>query len=1027
MISTIQTLKERALKIPSNDVKGDADCLRSLLGYGKIYFDFCFSRFQLLSQHQETLKVISEIIESCPASNKNIFVPFLNLFLSKSNPQNSAQFLYKLLQTDKAPIVSSIILIYPNTTSYIEELCTLLFNSFPDPSTLNIRDNLLFRYIGFGKSTNFVIQCLSKIPTNINPSFYQEFLLFFSYLTQNNCTNKKLLSLAIEVCITRSSPQTLISLILQSKFDLPQTFVEWIQQNVKEEYEIPKERIKDVPIEELPPLLRVHRLMSGVSGMNTPRFCRKMKQSKGMLQEFIKRVNSENDPKLLHDLLISDPQAIYIKDNIPIKFTLLALRAINEPNFSNLFISQFSKLTPGTDEAVIEAAAHGLYLLSERNQSVTLRLFPKIRNILTHLSSDTSPTYYYLMLSIKNAVLAESLHSGFIWRDYHSILTATQNEFELPDIIHYCIVALNKPRSMHHEDFDLLYNEIQKTSEEILLAIAEKDKPAVEKAVLQIMPEVLEKHPQLARLRPEIYMKPNPKTDTLPLYVSKELQKTKTVSRMLLIATAFGAHPDAFTNQINDSQGFHPPEWASPIITAGNDVFNMKLTIKYQDLCSKMTDSNQSNETRFGCAFALSMYISHQLIQPSIICPTLLSSIKNDKSPLVRLICFYGLSMCRLQNPMQFINEISNKKETEDEDIIGLSYCITRWLPQLPQLSQTISDLYKRFKNRPFVWSHFAEAMHFIYNDTFQLNLYEIRGLGEYFHMISHEDSSDEYAIIIQNAKELTWEEVSTAILGYIPYLAFSQTPLILNPREENILNAATKVSEQPNIIQKQSGQPMTIEEQQKAIQEAIAREQKKKDEKFGLLKAIISRPRRAQNAPQINKDSLPATEDIQKNYKIFTKDELYLRVIQLSDFQKQELYSKNQEYSILIANIEKNIKEAGRLIAIKIWPTDILIQVAKSFNTMIPELLISILQASKDVTYAAHFLAIANFNEEISVEAAIILLPWLLTNIDFDDSILLELSKKQVKMDEISHALILTKSFVFENHQENYKYFVEN
>ena len=226
MKTAIQNIKEKALKIPTGNVKDDADCLRSLLGYGKIYFDFCFSRFQLLSGHKETLQVIEEIIDSQPVDHKDNFIPFLNLYLTKSEPKDCAIFLSKLLETDKAPIVTSIILINPTTNLFIKELCTLLFNKIPNGKDLNIRDNLLFRYMGLGGSTDFVINCLSKIPTNYHFTFYQEFLLFFSYLSQNHCTNPKLLSLAIEVCITREDPHTLIDLILQSKYDIPKAFVE---------------------------------------------------------------------------------------------------------------------------------------------------------------------------------------------------------------------------------------------------------------------------------------------------------------------------------------------------------------------------------------------------------------------------------------------------------------------------------------------------------------------------------------------------------------------------------------------------------------------------------------------------------------------------------------------------------------------------------------------------------------------------------------------------------------------------------
>ena len=948
MSSTLAILTEKALRIPSKNIREDVDTLRQLLIYGKNYFDFCFSRFQLLSDNREALDEIKGYILS--EHDKEYYLPFLGILLQKLESKEISEFLYQLLTSLKAPSVLSYVLINQNTNIFIKDLCTLLFNNIPETSLIMIRDDVLFRFLGLGGSVDFAITCLAKIPTNEGYDFAQEFILIFTYLAQTcGCTSSKLLNVVIDVTIKSEDPYTLIDLILGSEFMIPQAFADWIQQNISSPPAIPADRIKQVPLKDLPALLRIQLLRPAPSAMNTQRLCRAIKQSGGLYGEFVDRVLHEQDPVLLHDLLVSKPAAIKLMKNIPIKFTLLALAAVNNPNLTPTFLGEFCSVKKGESDDIVTAACAGLALLSERNPGCVAQVFPHVRILLQTYCAG----YDYLMKAIENAVKAEALHSGFIWRDYKNLLTVTENEISSDrDMIHQCLIALHDPK----------YSE---RAEDILLEIARTDKPSIEKAVLQIQPEILINHQGLYYLRPTVFQAPNPKTDVLPLYLTNEMKKEMTTQRILWIATAFGAFPDAFKD-------FDVPVWALPIVQAGKDAFNMKLSLDVKELQKKFNAKETKDEQiRFGAMFALCILMSYKLVDSLTFTPKLVSVSTTDPAPIVRLISLYGLSKCRVVDPMNTIKNVINNKKSTSEDLVGVAYCLTNWVTQFPDLFTNLKVL----NDIPFFWSHVAEAAKFVLK-PYVVQTGDLLGLAEYIHLTSLEDKTEEYIDLIVE-KGVTPEIFAAALFGFIPSLAFSSTPFDMSERFRKIFTNA-------------------------------------KGDEYDLLKTFITRPKMPQKAPEQKKESQTSVNMIRQNYNELSEQDFSFVVTGLSKGLCSMLMEENGPHSLVLAAHLKNTIQAGRLLALKKWDRDIMLKVSAKFNDSKEDVVIQILNNSKDPSNAASFLAYAIFGEQISDDAAVLMLPWMVTQLDVSLELLNALIKANAQMKEISHAVILTAPNVF-------------
>ncbi|EAY20069.1 hypothetical protein TVAG_365770 [Trichomonas vaginalis G3] len=956
MSSTLQKLLEKAKNIPTDNVKEDVECLGDLLTHGKIYFDFCFSRFQLVADKPEAQTVIQRIIGS--ENDPNYYLPFVGLLLGKISPSESAKFLFNLLTTDKAPALCGYILIQTSTNLYIKELCTLLFNSIPGPSKILMRDDLLFRYLGLGGNMDFVVNCLEKIPANNSYQFYQEFLLFFTWLIGNGCKSEKLLSLAIDIAVTNPDPLTLIQVIHQSDYNVPKAFADWIEQNL--DSNAPKfedNRKISLPIDKLPPLLRIQLIKPATSALNTPRFVRSVKINHGCAPEVMKRLISENDPKLVHDLAISSPRLVLLNQEIPIKYTLLAMAAIKNPNLVYLFLGEFCKLEPEKQyQDLISAACYGLQIISERNARAVSLVFPKIRSIL---DANINPSINkYLLLALSNAVIQDGLHSGFIWRDYKCILTPTETEYEDPLLVHNAITTLITSKDPDYCE----------AAEYHLLQLSKQNRPLVELAILQIPPEKLSKYPQLLNLRPKLWEAADPKTDMLQVKVLNEMKKPKTLFRRLMIATAIGAFPDAFHDRKNILK------FAEDIFNAGKDIYGGKLAYIQEPELEEHLQS-KDEDIRFAAVYAITMLIANGLLIPYRYEKKLMTAT-SDQSSLVRIIALFGISFCRISTPEVNIKRVLKDKKYGTEDMIGLGYCITS---STTQLVNFLRSEYKLVSKIPYLWAHVSEACKFL---LFKDDICEGDpiGLAQYIHLTIKDPDTDRLVQQLLEQTEKTPEIFGAALLGTIPFLPFSHCPLILDERQRKIFEAIPD------------------------------------GEDYELLKAIIKHPRLAQKEPQKAETTTSTVDRIRNQYKTLPSSEFMSLLSALSNPQKLELISEKKEYSLYVAAKLNNLEEAGKLIGCMDWDDFSLKAASAAFKDSILEILPVIFNETLDIERMSMFLAFVIFEERIGKEKAVAMLPWMLSQIHPSDDLVKQFQNANISTKDIAHALILTNPEISES-----------
>ena len=752
MNRSIKQLHEYASKIPTIDFKMDLEVLFGLISKDLIYMEFCLSRINLLFQKNDISKDLISFIGL--EKNSDIYLPILNILINNLDPKPLSNLLFEVLLTDKMYNISYFIISHQEFPIFMKELCIYLYSFIPENFDLiNIRNNLLFRYISLGGSYDFLLNCLYTIPITLSIQFYEELLLISSFLINNNYNNFEFINLMIDICLVYPNSNSLIEILISNpNIFLPKEFYNYIIYKYPN-IQLNENKIKKLSISELSPFLRIQTIFPSINAMNVPTFCRYIKKSENLEKELITRINKETNPILLHDLLLSNPLIIPLSNDLPFKFIHFAYYVINNPNYSSYYLSEFVKINKNSNSDLILAAVKGLFEISKVNSSLLTNILPHIMYLISNCNREIQ---IYLLDSLKMAILSKRIDSEFIWRRYHSIRTITQEDLEFNKLAHFSAISL-------------IDDDDKSIGSEILLSLSKINRPLIETVLLKIPPSIIQNFSKLLELRPTLYSEPNPKTDPIPNLIKKELEKELTTSRLLLISTCYGLFFDAF----KDIKG-----WPLNIVLAGKSIFEFNIDQNLILSIKLILSQHEDRLLTFSALFSLAMLLSYQLISINDYLSILINLSKKGIYSTTRMLSLFCLSFHLIEDPMSLISFIIGNKDSKLEDYIGLSYCISSWFTNIINYVKNSNKLSKL----PFIWSHFAELNEYIGN-SYPINNEDYNGFCQYIYLTS------KYELIEKiSSNSLSSDLVQILLFGFIPNLVFNINDFIPNEKQYLLL-----------------------------------------------------------------------------------------------------------------------------------------------------------------------------------------------------------------------------------------------
>ncbi|KAH0790623.1 hypothetical protein GPJ56_005478 [Histomonas meleagridis] len=659
-----------------------------------------------------------------------------------------------------------------------------------------------------------------------------------------------------------SDPNKIIELIIETKLKVPKLFVSWANTTRKNPYKFDESKIIEVGLNQLPPMLRMQMLQKVPNEMSSPRLCRAVKFNKSLQKEIKKRIAKEKDPRQLHDFLLASSEKFSIPNSLPFYYTLLAKWCIGDPNLSHLYLSEFSKLDDKTDIEILTAAVIGLELLSSRYPDTVPLVFPKIRHLMKKCPKVIR---IHLLNAIAYAVGSETIDEEFVWNDYHSIRTVSEDGLDFDDLIHYCIIGLNDP-----DDVEI--------AKPLLDKLCKKDKISVISGLLRLPYEKVSHFNSLISLLPEKEPIVNSKTDILAEVVNEELQKPMTTSRMLQLATAFTMFFDVFKNVT--------VEWIKILVEAGECVFNMSVSQSIIERCLATIASKdiKDERIRFSCGFSLALYLSYRLIdEPNQISQILHNITPSEKSDLVQLIYLYTLSLCPAPSDAEsfIIKMIADGKRISSTNVLfGVGYCIQSWF-------SSILTFFNKPSNRNLksigVWPFASNVLHFL-NRDFEINTNDKLGLAQFIYLQRSNPSFDTLIDNLIEKEELDSETLLCAICGYIPDLAFRITSFSPDERQRTLISHVQDLNE--------------------------------------LTNQLITRQRlyhKQQSQQKVQRNIRPMIEQLRSDYEKLTNNEVAMILSSLSKTQIGEIVNDTtSDCSIFVAIKLRSIDDISRLISMK-------------------------------------------------------------------------------------------------------------
>lgn len=924
-------LQERALRIPSKDISDDLDCLVTLYKESSVYFDFCVSRFLLLAGNPETIDCIKQIIMREP--NQDRYLPLFDVVIPHMCPSDCAEWIAGLLFSAKGQAIAFQTMIQSNLSEFIVPLLNSLFSTIPnnlDQHVLMFRDNLLFHYISTGGSKDLAVKCLVRIPVTFSQVFYDEFVLIASHLLALGGTKADLVKVIMDVVYVLPDAYTLLQLLSAEKVSLD--FAKWAKSAYGDRAPAFPNAVP-LSLQETSPMLRKVVVAPLPVDMDGPRFCKRFNDTPDILRdEMLKRITKETDPQMLHDYLIANAQYISLDENLPFRYTLLAAVTVRAPAFVPTYLTEFCRVKSTTALDVQIAAARGLEVVAQRNPDAVAKVFAHVRMLLRTCDRKVQIP---LMNAIACAVGNDQLEAEFIWRAYRDIRTVPDYDTQSFDgLLHQCIIAMN-----------------DKDDREVAIPMVKslhgRDMRSVVSGLWRFPSDRLPVASLLPRATPSVFVK----NDPFPLTVREEFaKKSLTTSEKLQLATAFAVYPQFF-------EDIKTP-WVSILRAAGDAIFNLRYDQGFvEKLVTDMTKSSD-DMVRFASVFALDMFMAYRLIPDNReLFGNLLSLVEHDSSSVVRLMAYYGMSMCpMLMSLNQLRSCINGAKETSSkDDLIGIGYCMNSWFPDLIRFLKDEKEL-KSLPQMPYIWPFIFLLSRFMGEKIGSIKNGDAIGMAQFVYMTRDDDRWDDVRdAFVQN--EMTPEIAMTALVGYIPSLAFRITAFEETEKQREIL-AKCRAPE------------------------------------FDLLRGIITHERefhRPVGTAVSNKKERTPINKLIDEWETMEMTDIFYLVKSLGDVQIEKLMKDTTKgYSLMVAAIQRSYPDMAAILCAKQWDAAILEKFVDYLGSEYCRIVVECMIEMKPCKWdrIARFMVFAEFGDILADDIAIPLLPSLLADLSVNSSL---------------------------------------
>lgn len=721
-------------------------CVNALNREGHLYYQYVYNRVYniCINERSDGFSLLKRLLQS-GIKNEEYMAQLINLFIELYKDKH--EFLFGLLITDfsfKHCIISSFLMNNIQFSS-LEKVLLKLFCRFPQEEELYIRDTLFSRYMDVTNKTNTALKILSLIPCS-KDVYYSEFISLLNVVVEKDSLSPQILNIMINYSFFVEDPLPLINIIKCSNVSVPDVFQTWVRTS----HDISFDKVEKVNLADSPYSLR--HLLLFPEEMDTPSLCRNVNKGNKNIQ--IERIKTEKDPRLLHDLLYAYPVRINLSFDIPIKYILLAKEVVSNPNMVSDFEYVITKATAdyfNTKDNIISAIAKSIEIVSYRHQEMVRRMFPTIRKLLRHRSHDIK---VHLFKALGNATKFDFLHSEFLWREYHSIFTLTEND-DFDDIIHYCILGLYRPqlRERAVEILNFFYKITDNTRNR---------KGIIQDSLLVVNQNCIEENYITHLLQGTRGHNQSIKDDTNLKNAVLELINTDDVTLKMLILNVLVVHFDIFS-KCNE-------KWIKLLTDTGRCVFNHNIKEIDENWMESFMESNDENE-RLSYVFSLSVLLAHDVIESKEKFVHILKNrLDDEKIPHIRMVILFCLSLVSvyIEEPKKIIEGVVDNKNPHI--VHGIGYFVRA------NFSKMLGFIEKNSDTSPF----FQEIQVFMNEDISPIK----SPLSSYIFR-----KRDFAGDLIDKDENLSLHDLILVLYGPIPQLAFSTVQISLTETQREILD----------------------------------------------------------------------------------------------------------------------------------------------------------------------------------------------------------------------------------------------
>lgn len=971
------SLIKKAKQIPSAlGEKNDSMVLRELYDVNKsLYFDFCLSRYnQLLSKSSKKEDILSNVTGIFEIEkNENFYLPFLDLILNYQTPDKVADLVYKNLFTEKCYNVYYFVASHQKLNLFIGKLVFSLFKMVPSKNEsyiIGLRDNMLLRYIDFCNDNYFIFKCVKMIPPSFSTELFFEFLFLSSYLINAGFSDERFGYLLMNTALSVSEPNQIIQLILDGKFKIPKLFVDWIEYKFNNKYCFNKSIICEKGLNELPVLLRMQMLQKLPSSISGPRLCRTLGFDNSCREEALKRVLTEKDPKQMHDYLIALGKPLPINKNLPLYYTLLSMASLKNPELSELYVSDFCKLRIDSDEDLLLSASIGLEKLASIYNDIIPSVFPQIRLFLRKCSKKA--VRIHLLNAIAYAVGSEMIDEEFVWRDYHSIRTVSDNGLDFDNLTNYCIIGLNDP------------DEVE-VAEPMLEKLLRKDKLSIISGLFRVPVDKISPFNKLYSLLPDKEPVVNLKKDKLLDITKYELTKELTTQRILQLATGFTMFFDVFKD--------FKEKWIEILVNSGEYVFNMNVTNLYIDELMKVLQESKDEKERFACGYSFALFLAYRLIEPLSISNYLKEHVLKEESNIVILICLYALSYCpSIDNALSFIERMISKgrsKSLSNDVLFGVGYCINSWFSSLLTLFQ--NNIKNDYIYLPGIWPFYSYILDFLGKHPI-INSSDKVSCAQIIYLFT---SNAKYDTLVDDfiIDGIEPDIALTALCGYVPDISFRISSFAPNERQRKLISSVSKEIYDFDFIE------------QLLTRQRLYHKQKPHSINIGNQKTSI--------------------ETLKADFNKLSEDSINIIIAQLSDNQIQKIVSDvNEDYSLFTAIHLKNINYIANILSVT-KPKEIFLKKLKKNVPDVQKLIEKMFKKRSPINRISEIVTYYQFDEVLSDDNNIAIIPILLSKY-YPKIKIIKIIKEDYHsiLNDLLQCLLLKYPSFFQKNEESFDYF---